>query len=107
MPRVYTPPIRPSDEAESAMRVFQAGTLRSAIIRDMSQHPEGSTTQEIAERLNVTLQQVYRHVRQLGEDEIVIELGRGVGHRRGPVYGVDQEALEAKNAAYLRHLQGK
>ncbi|WAH99759.1 winged helix-turn-helix domain-containing protein [Arthrobacter sp. MMS18-M83] len=89
------------------MSVFQVGTLRAEIIRDMALHPDGSTTQEIAERVGVIAQQVYRHVRNLKNEGIVITLGQGIGYRRGPVYGLDRAALEAKAAAFMRHLLGE
>lgn len=88
------------------MSLFQVGTLRAEIIRDLAQHPEGSTTREIAARVGVISQQVYRHIGQLKEDEVVIDLGQGDGYRRGPVYQLDRAALEAKNAAFLKHLLG-
>lgn len=89
------------------MSVFQVGTLRAEIIRDLAQHPEGATTAEIGFRIGVIYQQVYKHVGQLKDEGIVTMLGQGTGYRRGPIYQLDRAALEAKAAAFMRHLLGE
>ena len=107
VPRVYVPPSSPSDEVRAAMSVFQVGALRAEIIRDLARHPAGSTTREIAARVGVISQQVYRHIGQLKDDGVVIDVGQGTGYRRGPVYQLDREALEAKSAAFMSYLLGE
>lgn len=105
MPRRYTPSSAPSEDARAAITVFQVNTLRSEVIRDLALHPEGSTTVESAYRLDVDYRVVYQHVQVL-KREGILRLAEEGGVRRGPVYTLDQQALESRNRALMRHLLG-
>lgn len=105
VPRRYTPSSAPSD-ARVAMTVFQVNALRSEVIRDLALHPEGSTTVESAYRLGVDYRVVYQHVQVL-KREGLLRLAEENEGRRGPVYMLDQQALENSNSAFMRYLLGR
>lgn len=106
VPRRYLPSIAPSEDVRAAMAIFQVNTLRAELIRDLALHPEGSTTVESASRLDVDYRVVYQHVQVL-KQEGLLRLAEADGSRRGPIYLLDEQALESRNRAFIRHLLGR
>jgi DNA-binding transcriptional ArsR family regulator len=108
MPRIYKPLPAPPHEAGRALNVFNANTLRAAVIRDLAQHLDGDTTGNIAKRIGVDYRQVYAHIKTLEAEGLVSAAGEA-GARSGQRvhYSIDLARLRAQGLIYMRYLSGE
>ncbi|MCY1237371.1 hypothetical protein D9M72_500640 [compost metagenome] len=108
MPRIYKPLPGLPQEAAKALGVFNANTLRAAVIRDLAQHPDGDTTGSIAKRIGVDYRQVYAHIKTLEAEGLVSAEGQ-VGIRNGQRvhYFLDLSTLREHGLNYMRYLSGE
>ncbi|EMY36065.1 hypothetical protein D477_001014 [Arthrobacter crystallopoietes BAB-32] len=90
------------------MSVFNANTLRAAVIRDLAQHPSGDTTGNVAKRIGVDYRQVYAHIKTL-EAEGLVAAGGEVGERSGQRvrYIIDLAKLREQGLIYMSFLLGE
>lgn len=108
MPSTYKSPSPLGLEVERALTVFNVNQLRAGVIRDLSKHPEGDTTGNIARRLEVDYRQVYAHVRILLAEGLVVTDADGVNQSgRRVLYSLKPGALEQQLAAYGKFLMGE
>lgn len=108
MPRIYKPLPGQSLEAEKALNVFNANTLRAAVIRDLAQHLDGDTTGNIAKRIGVDYRQVYTHIKTLEAEGLVSAAGEaGVRNGRRVRYSLDLGRLREHGLTYMRYLSGE
>ncbi|WP_346925123.1 helix-turn-helix domain-containing protein [uncultured Arthrobacter sp.] len=108
MPRIYKPLPGQPLEAEKALNVFNANTLRAAVIRDLAQRPDGETTGNIAKRIGVDYRQVYTHIKTLEAEGLVSAAGEaGVRNGRRVRYSVDLGRLRELGLTYVRYLSGE
>lgn len=103
MPVVYKSPIPLSPETERALIVFNVNTLRTEIIRDLSMHPDGETTGDIARRLDVDYRQVHKHVAALVAEGLVSTERSG----RSVLYRIQPEVLSEQLRVFSRFLSGE
>lgn len=108
MPRIYKPISGLPNEVGNALSVFNANTLRAAVIRDLARHPDGDTTGNVARRIGVDYRQVYTHIKTL-EAEGVVSAGGEVGERSGQrvLYVIDLDKLREHGLTYMRFLSGE
>lgn len=108
MPRIYKPLTGLPQEAGKALSVFNANTLRAAVIRDLAQHPGGDTTGNIAKRIGVDYRQVYTHIKTL-EAEGVVSAAAEIGVRNGQRvhYSINLDRLKEQGLVYMRYLSGR
>jgi DNA-binding transcriptional ArsR family regulator len=108
VPRIYKPLPGLPPEVGNALSVFNANTLRAAIIRDLAQHPGGDTTGNIAKRIGVDYRQVYAHINTL-EDEGLVSAEGEVGERNGRrvCYSIDLGNLREQGLIYMKYLLGE
>ncbi|MET3810908.1 helix-turn-helix transcriptional regulator [Arthrobacter sp. UYEF3] len=108
MPRIYKPLPGQPLAAERALNVFNANTLRAAVIRDLAQNPGGDTTGNIAKRIGVDYRQVYTHIKTLEAEGLVSAAGE-VGIRNGQrvQYSLDLGRLREQGLNYMRYLSGE
>lgn len=88
--------------------MFNANTLRAAVIRDLAQHPDGDTTGNIAKRIGVDYRQVYTHIKTLEAEGLVSAEGE-VGDRNGQRvhYSLDLGRLKEQGLIYMQYLLGE
>lgn len=107
MPSTYKSLTPLSLETEGALNVLNVNQLRAGIIRDLSRHPEGDTSGNIARRLGVDYRQVYTHVRVLVAAGLVATDSDAENQNgRRVVYSLKPGALEEQAAIYFRYLSG-
>ncbi|QDG87112.1 helix-turn-helix domain-containing protein [Pseudarthrobacter sp. NIBRBAC000502770] len=108
MPRIYKPLPGQPQEAARALSVFNANTLRAAVIRDLAQHLDGDTTGNIAKRIGVDYRQVYAHIKTLEAEGLVSAAGE-VGVRSGQRihYSIDLGRLRECGLVYMSYLSGE
>jgi ArsR family transcriptional regulator, arsenate/arsenite/antimonite-responsive transcriptional repressor len=108
VPRIYKPLPGLPQEVGNALNVFNANTLRAAVIRDLARHPGGDTTGNIAKRIGVDYRQVYAHIQTLEAEGLVSADGE-VGARSGQRihYAIDLGKLREQGLIYMRYLLGE
>jgi ArsR family transcriptional regulator, arsenate/arsenite/antimonite-responsive transcriptional repressor len=108
VPRIYKPIPGLPPEVGNALTVFNANTLRAAIIRDLAQHPDGDTTGNIAKRIGVDYRQVYVHIKTLEAEALVSAEGEA-GDRSGQriQYSINLGRLREQGLVYMRYLLGE
>lgn len=108
MPRIYKPVPGQPQEAAKALSVFNANTLRAAVIRDLAQHSDGDTTGNIAKRIGVDYRQVYAHIKTLEGEGLVSATGEaGVRSGQRVQYTIDLGRLREQGLIYMRYLSGE
>lgn len=108
MPRIYNPLPGLPQEVGTALSVFNANTLRAAVIRDLAQHLDGDTTGNIAKRIGVDYRQVYAHIKTL-EAEGLVSADSEAGDRNGQRvhYSIDLGRLREQGRIYVKYLSGE
>jgi ArsR family transcriptional regulator, arsenate/arsenite/antimonite-responsive transcriptional repressor len=108
VPRIYKPISGLPHEVGNALSVFNANTLRAAVIRDLAQQPSGDTTGNVAKRIGVDYRQVYTHIKTLEAEGLVSadgEVGERIGQRVR--YTIDLAKLREHGLTYMRYLLGE
>lgn len=108
MPRIYKPLPGLPHEVGKSFRVFNANTLRAAIIRDLAQHLDGDTTGNIAKRVGVDYRQVYAHIKTLETEGLIAATGElGVRSGQRVRYSIDLGKLREHGLIYMGYLSGE
>lgn len=85
-----------------------ANPIRAAIVRLLAQSAEPKTTGDIERELGgVTYQTVFRHIRELEAEGIVVSDARENRGGQRVLYSVDREALRRELDEYAKYLLGE
>jgi DNA-binding transcriptional ArsR family regulator len=84
--------------------VLNLTPIRLEILRDLALHPEGSTTVEVAARIEADYRTVWSHLKLLRAKKVVTD--EQASHRIGPLYRINLQALRAHFEAALAYASG-
>ncbi|KHL01753.1 hypothetical protein LK10_14815 [Sinomonas humi] len=77
------------------------------ILRDLALHPEGSTTVEVASRIEADYRTVWSHVKLLKARGLVTAETAPTTRHVGPLYKLDREALKEHFTVALGYTLGE
>lgn len=79
--------------------------IRLEIIRDLALHPHGSTTVEVAARIEADYRTVWSHLKLLRSRNLVVD--EQSPEHVGPLYKLNQEALREHFSIALAYALGE
>ena len=103
--RRYEPAVPLPGTVQEAVDVLLLTTVRLEILRDLARHPEGSTTVEIAARIDANYRTVWTHMKPMKEHGLVT--AEGSVDRLGPVYRIVPEQVEKAFAVTRDYALGR
>lgn len=86
--------------------MFGVNTMRGAIIRALSESPEGMTSGQIERQLDASYQTVFRHLQALVAAGAVDVDGDHVNQGRRTIYTLNRGAISTALSEYQRYLLG-
>ncbi len=84
--------------------MFGVNPMRGAIIRVLSQHPEGMSSGAIERELEASYHTVFRHLQALGAAGLVVPAGEEVHQGRRTIYTIDRRAVTSAIDDYKDYL---